>query len=69
MPANVITRVDIPGERLLNRELSLLDFQSRVLELAADFAIPLLERVFCAIFPTSTTRSSATDLDEVVRVR
>jgi polyphosphate kinase len=62
MPANVITRVDIPGERLLNRELSLLDFHSRVLELAADDAIPLLERVkFCAIL--------SSNVDEFFQVR
>ena len=34
-----------PSERLLNRELSLLDFHARVLELAADESVPLLERV------------------------
>ena len=58
MPANVIPRVDITGERLL-KPSSLLDFHSRVLELAADVAIPLLERVkFCAIsLPTSTSSS------------
>jgi polyphosphate kinase len=62
MPAKVLTHVDIPGERLLNRELSLLDFHSRVLELAADAAIPLLERVkFCAIF--------SSNLDEFFQVR
>ena len=33
--ANVTTRLDTPGERLLNRELSLLDFHARVLELAS----------------------------------
>jgi polyphosphate kinase len=38
-------------ERLLNRELSWLDFNARVLELAADPQLPLLERVkFCSIF-------------------
>jgi len=40
-----------PGDRLLNRELSALDFSARVLAMAADPGVPLLERVrFCAIF-------------------
>ena len=51
-----------PGERLLNRELSLLDFHARVLELAGDESVPLLERVkFCAIF--------SSNLDEFFQVR
>ncbi len=50
------------AERLLNRELSWLDFNARVLDLAADPAVPLLERVkFCAIF--------ASNLDEFFMVR
>jgi polyphosphate kinase len=50
------------GERLLNRELSWLDFNARVLELAEDQAVPLLERVkFCAIF--------SANLDEFFMVR
>ena len=60
--SDVTTRVDIPGERLLNRELSLLDFHARVLGLAADEAIPLLERVkFCAIL--------SSNVDEFFQVR
>ncbi len=60
--ATVTTRVDTPGERLLNRELSLLDFHARVLELAADDAIPLLERVkFCSIL--------SSNVDEFFQVR
>ena len=51
-----------PSERLLNRELSLLDFHARVLELADDDSVPLLERVtFAAIF--------ASNLDEFFQVR
>ena len=44
------TKVD-PGPRLINRELSWLDASERVLDLAADPSLPLLERVkFCGIF-------------------
>jgi polyphosphate kinase len=50
------------GERLLNRELSWLDFNARVLDLAADETVPLLERVkFCSIF--------SSNLDEFFMVR
>ena len=53
----------LPAEpQLLNRELSWLDFNERVLELAADESMPLLERVkFCAIF--------SSNLDEFFMVR
>ena len=50
------------SERLLNRELSWLDFNERVLALAADPDTPLLERAkFLAIF--------STNLDEFFQVR
>ena len=51
-----------PAEKLLNRELSWLDFNARVLDLAADPELPLLERVkFCSIF--------SSNLDEFFMVR
>ncbi len=51
-----------PVETLLNRELSHLEFHARVLELATDESLPLLERVkFCAIF--------SSNLDEFFQVR
>jgi polyphosphate kinase len=63
-PAATFPAVDnaLPEDRYLNRELSWLDFNARVLALAADTSLPLLERAkFLAIF--------ASNLDEFYMVR
>ena len=56
------TVTDLPDDRYLNRELSWLDFNARVLALAEDESQPLLERAkFLAIF--------SSNLDEFYMVR
>ena len=50
------------AERLINRELSFLDYDARLLELAGDETLPLLERVFFL-------KVSAEMLDEFFMVR
>ncbi|MCH9709641.1 MAG: RNA degradosome polyphosphate kinase [Actinomycetia bacterium] len=63
-PAATSPTVDnpLPDDRYLNRELSWLDFNARVLALAADPSLALLERAkFLAIF--------ASNLDEFYMVR
>ena len=63
-PATTAAATDnpLPQHRYLNRELSWVDFNARVLALAADTSLPLLERAkFLAIF--------ASNLDEFYMVR
>ena len=54
--------IEAESERFINRELSWLEFNSRVLAQAEDPSVPLLERVkFCAIW--------SSNLDEFFQVR
>ncbi len=59
---DLATGQEVKPELFLNRELSWLDFNDRVLQLAEDDSTPLLERLkFCAIW--------STNLDEFFMVR
>jgi polyphosphate kinase len=62
LPDAVDELADAVGDRLLNRELAWLDFNARVLALADDPQVPLLERAkFLSIF--------SSNLDEFFQVR
>jgi polyphosphate kinase len=62
VPVSTAHTDGLPVDRYLNRELSWIDFNARVLALAEDTSIPLLERAkFLAIF--------ASNLDEFYMVR
>ena len=59
---DLVNQVEVRPELFSNRELSWLDFNDRVLQLAEDDSTPLLERLkFCAIW--------STNLDEFFMVR
>jgi polyphosphate kinase len=60
--ARKLTAAAAAAERLINRELSFLDYDARLLELARDETLPLLERVFFL-------KVSAEMLDEFFMVR
>ena len=58
----IVAATDLPVDRFLDREISWLQFNERVLQLAADESVPLLERArFLAIFTSN--------LDEFFMVR
>jgi polyphosphate kinase len=58
----------VQPDRYFNRELSWLDFDGRVLELAADVELPLLERVkLCAIFSSNLDEFAAVRLSGIGR--
>ena len=60
--SSLVDPADGPPPRLLNRELSWLDFNARVLALAEDPAMPLLERA-------EVLRHLQQNLDEFFQVR
>jgi polyphosphate kinase len=55
-------KVKVPPDRFLNRELSWLDWNTRVMEVAEDPSVPLLERIRLCSFVSS-------GLDEFFMVR
>lgn len=62
MKSMTIETINFPQERFLERDLSWLSFNERVLDLAQDINLPILERArFLAIF--------ASNLDEFFKVR